>query len=273
MMKKKFDRIYIEITNVCNLRCSFCSKGKKVNRVMSVSEFEEVIFKIKDYTDNVYLHVKGEPLIHPHLEEILDICFRYNLCVNITTNGTSVKDKSKLFNKFPNIKKINFSLHSENNSSTYLEDIFRFVRALKNKPIIVYRFWTKFPQKFVDKLKEEYCLSTLLVDKVNNDKNIRIAPYTFVDKDDEFVWPSLDNTYYNEIGFCHGLKSHIAILSDGTVVPCCLDSDGIIELGNIYRDSFDKIVCSDKFKSIVSGFNKRVVTEELCKHCSFKDRF
>ncbi len=272
-MKKRFDRIYIEITNMCNLTCSFCSKGIKDNRVMSVVEFEKVISRIVDYTDSIYLHVKGEPLMHPYLEKLLEITSRYNLCVYITTNGTLVKNKAKLFNKFSNIKKINISLHSENNSQTYLNDIFNFVRSLENKPIIVYRFWTKFPHEYVKALQDEYVLSTDVVDKINNKNNIRIAPYTFVDKDEEFVWPSLNNVYNCDKGYCHGLKSHVAILSDGTVVPCCLDCDGIIELGNVFFDDFDIIINKDRCNNIVNGFKNRVVVEELCKHCSFKDRF
>ncbi len=272
-MKKRFKHIYIEITNKCNLSCSFCSPVTRKLEYISVSSFEEIIRKVEPYTSTVYLHVKGEPLTHPNLEELLLITKRYNLWVNITTNGTLLKDKGTLFNKFPNVKKFNISLHSENNNSNYLEDIFKFVKSLKITPTIVYRFWTEFPQEYVDCLKLEYNLSTDIVDKIYNCKNTKISLNTFVDKDEEFVWPSIENNYYNEVGFCYALKSHIAILVDGTVVPCCLDSDGFIKLGNIFEDDLDAILNNDKITSIILGFRNRKVIEELCKHCSFKNKF
>ena len=137
---KKYKKIYIEITNRCNLSCSFCSKVEKPLRNMTVEEFELIISKIKDKTDTIYLHVKGEPLLHPNLVDFLDIAEENNLKVNITTNGTlfpqlvdKIKDKKSL-------TKINFSLHSENNYPNYLENIFKSVDKI-NKTVI-YRLWT-----------------------------------------------------------------------------------------------------------------------------------
>ena len=112
-MSKRFSKIYVEITNNCNLNCSFCSKDNLPKKEMSVDEFRIVIDKIKDYTDNIYLHVKGEPLLHSHLDEILTICDNIGINVRITTNGTLLSKKKDILLKH-NIKQINVSLHSEN---------------------------------------------------------------------------------------------------------------------------------------------------------------
>ena len=122
-MSKRFSKIYVEITNACNLNCSFCSKDNISKREMSPEEFNLVINKIKDYTDSIYLHVKGEPLLHSHFDEILDICDKHNIKVRITTNGTLL-DKQKDVLLKHKINQINVSLHSENNKRNYYESVF-----------------------------------------------------------------------------------------------------------------------------------------------------
>ena len=272
---KKYKKIYIEITNRCNLSCSFCSKVEKPLRNMTIEEFKLIISKIKDKTDTIYLHVKGEPLIHPNLVDFLDIAEENNLKVNITTNGTlfpqlvdKIKDKKSL-------AKINFSLHSENNYPNYLENIFKSVDKI-NKTII-YRLWTlkdgSLDEKStctVDKIAEYYNLSPNIVDKIKNEKNIKIKDKIYVDKDNEFDWPSITN--HNSCGFCYALKTHIAILVDGTVVPCCLDSNGIINLGNIYNDEIDDIINSERYKKLQKSIQDRKPSEKLCQSCTYKER-
>ena len=96
----KFKKIYVEITNKCNLNCSFCSKLKRELKTMSKDEFKHVISEIKPYTDYIYLHLKGEPLIHPDLEDILKIAKENNIIVNITTNGTKLSDTLDIIKKY-----------------------------------------------------------------------------------------------------------------------------------------------------------------------------
>lgn len=274
---KKFKKIYIEITNICNLNCSFCSKDNRVKESISIENFEKVLKKINNYTDYVYLHVKGEPLLHRNLKEILDLCLKYNKYVNITTNGTLLKDKIDIL-KHPAIRQINISLHSENNKENYLKEVFSSVEKLRNK-IIIYRFWTlktdelnEKSTEIVENIRKFYNLDTNLVEKIKKEKHIKIVDNIYVDKNTEFIWPSLDNDYYNEMGYCYALKDQLAILVDGTIVPCCLDSNGIIKLGNIYENTLEEVITSKRFSDMKQGFCNRKVTEELCKHCSFKDR-
>lgn len=278
-MKKRFKKIYIEITNRCNLNCSFCGKNKRDYRDMSLLEFKLVINKIKKYTDYIYLHVKGEPLLYSNLDSLLSICDNYNIKVNITTNGVFLKEKlSVLINHFC-IRQINISLHSENNKKNYFLDVFSSGKILSTKMFISYRIWdlkeyklNKKSTEIVNKIIEFYNLSPVIVDKLYNDKNIKIASNTFVNKENIFTWPDVDNDILVD-GFCYGLKTHIAILSNGDIVPCCLDANGEIKLGNIFEDSLDDVLNGDIYKSLLKSFKDNKAIHPLCKSCNFKNRF
>ena len=279
-MNRKFKKVYIEITNVCNLSCSFCSHSNKQKREMTTKEFEHILKEIDNYTDYVYLHVKGEPLLHSNLDGILALCEKYHKKVNITTNGTLIINKIDTLLKYKCVRQINFSLHSENNYPNYLENTFYATEKLATEKYIVYRFWTmnnnnldKKSTAIVDKIIKYFKLSPEVVEKIYNDKNIKILENVFINKQDQFIWPNINNDYYQEEGYCHALTTHIGILADGTVVPSCLDSEGEISLGNIFSTSFSFIITSSKFITILNGFRNRRVTEKLCQHCSFKSKF
>ena len=140
MLKK----IYIEITNVCNLKCSFCPVSTRPKEFMSVDNFEKIIKKIHKYTKLVCLHVKGEPLLHPNLDKFLDVLEKYNMKANITTNGTLIKEKLEVLKNSKAVRQINFSIHSitENKeiNEQYLLDVFSCVEKLEHI-IISYRLW------------------------------------------------------------------------------------------------------------------------------------
>ena len=274
---KKYKKIYIEITNICNLNCSFCSKVEKPRKMLTTFEFKEIVEKIKDYTDFIYLHVKGEPLTHPNIIELIDIAKEYNLKVNLTTNGVLFPKYAAELSKCENLSKINFSLHSENNIPNYCEKIFDSVNKLNNQTVI-YRLWTlkeneldEKSTEIVDKIKNYYKLDNLFIEKVKTENNVKINSTTYVDKDNEFSWPEIND--YKSNGYCYALKTQIAILSDGTVVPCCLDSNGQIELGNIFNNTLEEIISSERYQNLKKSFQDRKPCEELCKSCTFKERF
>ena len=267
----KFKRIYIEITNVCNLNCSFCSGSNKIKREMTIEEFKEVLSKINNYTDYIYLHVKGEPLTHHNLDKILDITKEYNKKVCITTNGVFLKDKLPILKKYDNIYQINISLHSENNKKNYLEDIISSVNELSS--YISYRFWTLDNNKMDNKTKEYIKVLKEVYNKEEIYDGIKLKDKVYLSLDNKFTWPSINNDYYNERGTCLGAKTQLAILSDGTVSICCLDSEGVSNLGNIYLNTMEDILGSDKYQNILKGFNDHKVYLDICKHCSYKERF
>ena len=173
----KYKKIYIEITNNCNLNCSFCSKVNREKRYMTVEKYKEILSKIKDYTNYIYLHVKGEPLLHPNIIEMIELADNYNLKVNLTTNGVLFNEYAKELGKCSNLNKINFSLHSENNKENYLDDIFNNIKYLSPKTTTIYRLWTlknneldKKSTEIVNKIKEYYNLPQETVEKIKKEK-------------------------------------------------------------------------------------------------------
>ena len=276
-MKKAFKKIYIEITNCCNLSCSFCSKTSKPKRTMTIEEFKNIISKIKSYTDYIYLHVKGEPLLHKDLKEFLKIAEENDLKVNLTTNGTLFSQRVDDLKNSKALKKVNFSLHSENNYPNYFENIFQSVDKLPKDITVIYRLWTlsnsaldKKSTEIVEKLKDYYNLSPQIVDKLYKEQNVKISSNIYVDKDNEFIWPTVTEEKSN--GYCYAQKTHLGILVDGTVVPCCLDASGIINLGNIYTDTLENIMTTERYRKLKKSFQDHKPSEALCASCTYKNK-
>lgn len=278
-MKKRFKKIYVEITNNCNLNCSFCSEIKKPKKEMTIKEFETIINKIKKYTDYIYIHIKGEPLLHSKFDDILSICDDNNIFVNITTNGTLLKARKDILLSHKSVRQVNISLHSENNINNYFEDVFLACKELSTNVFINYRLWAldnfkldKESTIIVDKIIKSYNLSTEIVEKLKNDNNITIDKNTFVNKNNLFDWPD-ESLGLNIDAKCYGLIDHMGILVDGTIVPCCLDSNGVINLGNIFKDDLEDVLESKLVKDMIQGFKDNKSICLLCKNCNFKDRF
>lgn len=263
-MIKLFKKIYIEVTNKCNLNCAFCNKNNRDKKFIEIDEFKNILVKIEGYTKYIYLHVMGEPLLHPNINELIDIA-RHNFYINITTNGYFI---NKIKNN-KNIRQINISLHSFNNDiislDKYLDNIFDSVNILKKQTYISLRLWvnSKHTVKIIEYIEKKYNIT------IKDLTNIKLENNVFLNFDQEFDWPNLDNKIYSNIGTCYGVRDHIGILVDGTVIPCCLDSNGIINLGNIYTSSLEQIITSDRYKKIKEGFLHNNKCEELCKHCNF----
>ena len=267
----KFKKIYIEITNICNKNCSFCSKTNRKKREMSIDEFETVLKRINNYTDYIYLHIKGEPLTHSSFEEIVKLCKKYNKKINLTTNGVLISKYPSLFYDEENFRQVNISFHSydnENDMGNIIQCIDN-IRKINKKTYFVYRYWT------LNETNKNYISLKKIIKKIynielNNKMNIKLGNNLYLNKDYEFIWPSLNNSLDND-GFCYGLKTHIGILSDGTVVPCCLDSEGIVNLGNIFLEDLETILTKERTKKIINGFKNNKRIESLCRHCSFKN--
>ena len=291
MIVKTFKKVYIEITSVCNLACSFCPPTQRAKGLIKVEQFENILDQIRPHTKYIYLHVKGEPLLHPRIDQLLDAAHERGFKVNITTNGTLIKkQREKLLGK-PALRQMNFSLHSfdghegSENREKYLGDILEFVRdAREHNVIFSYRLWNlqRDDQTDVDRrknaetldiLEQEYNLPFKIEERVEPGKGVKIAPNVYLNQDHEFKWPSLLEPEYTGKGFCHALRSQAAILVDGTVVPCCLDGEGVINLGNVNEQSFSDIVESERANNLVDGFYRREAVEELCRKCGYRQKF
>lgn len=280
---KKFKRIYIEITNVCNFKCSFCIETNRKKRFMSKEEFSKIIDKVKNNVESVFLHIKGEPLLNKDLEYILEICEKNNLDVNITTNGYLLEENKEILVKSKSLRQLNVSLHSieENklNNISQKEYVDKVINACKyidknSKCIISYRLWNLDEIKKLD--KDRYILEKLEKEYNFNADNIqknymKLTDKTYLNLDTIFKWPCLENGIISKCGSCYGLRTQIGILVDGSVVPCCLDNNGDITLGNIFEEDLETILNKKRAKDIYNGFMTGKLVEPLCQRCGFRE--
>lgn len=278
-MKKRFHHIYVEIINQCQFHCSFCPKTKRKARSMTLQEFQQVIKQVKPLTNMIYLHVMGEPLLHPDVEEMIRYANQEGLMVGITTNGVQLAKMVDQFHDM-NIKRFNISLHSYYDENNHCEEqLEKTVLAMDQimnqiQTTVFYRLWDMdhpSAQTTVEYLKRHYgCEEVEIVDTAPN--GIALKHRVRLQFEHKFVWP-IDSENDDTTGFCQGLRSHIAIFSDGGVVPCCLDNNGEILLGNCFEETLVEILDKPLAKSLYQGFSERKVVHPLCQKCSFKNRF
>lgn len=266
-----FKSIYIEITNICNLNCSFCKGTKRTKAYMTKERFKEVLEKIKNHTQYINLHILGEPLMHPDIASILNIANEYNMKVNLTTNGRLLKNKLDVINDSISIRQINISLHSFDNVDD-IKELLELIDKITSDCYISFRLWNlgvnNNNDKIIKYLNEHYKTN------INGEnKSFKLKEKVYLNFDYQFEWPDIDNEGQNEIGTCQGLRTHIGILVSGTVVPCCLDTDGIIDLGNIFDSDLESILKGERCNRIKEGFLNKKLVEPLCKRCSYISRF
>ena len=266
----RFKKVYIEITNICNLDCDFCIKNKREKKFMSLEEYQHVLDEIKPYTKYIYLHLMGESLMHPKINEFIDLACSNGFYVNITSNGYLI---NKIKNN-KNIRQINISLQSFDEKynitlKNYLDNIFDTINSF-DSTIINYRIWvnTKNTSKVLDLLEKKY--KTKIIP--NNRGNFTLDNNIYISFKDEFNWPTINNNNNQNVkGSCRALKDHIGVLSNLDVVACCLDSNGDICFGNLKETSLNDILSSEKFIKMYENLNNNIKTEKLCINCNFID--
>ncbi len=276
--KQIFNKAYLEITNVCNLRCSFCKGTEREKSFISRENFRIAAQKLRSVTGYLYLHILGEPTLHPHLDALLEICRELDFKVIITTNGTLLDKVKDILLKSKALHKVNISLHAfEANSGIdfdkYLDTCFDFAEKMsKHGKICVLRLWNGDKEEKYGENKLNGKILDLLKQKFphiwqENTKGFRIKDKLFLEFAERFEWRE-NNVCSGKIN-CYGLRDQIGVLVDGRVVPCCIDCDGAITLGNIFTDKLEDIISSPRATAIAEGFRQGKAVEEYCKKCGF----
>lgn len=273
-----YNKVYVEITNICNRNCSFCHGHSRAPRQMSTEEFTCILDKLTGHTKYIYYHLMGEPLIHPQLHNFIKMAGARGYKSILTTNGTLLSDRQDALLQ-AGLHKVNISIHSFEEDCH--EDHIRYIcsltdfakKAASAGTIVVFRLWNKG----LDGGKNEFALKLLQENIsggwVENTRGIRVRDKIFVEFGERFAWPDSNAEIQGNKFYCYGLKDQFGILSDGTVVPCCLDSDGIINLGNIFTEDIEEILHSKRALDIVKGFQCGKAAEDLCKRCQYAQRF
>ena len=276
---KRFNKVYLEISNLCNLRCAFCPGTKRTPHRMTEAEFSTLLPKIRPFSDYLYFHLMGEPLCHPLLGRFLELAGEAGFKVILTTNGTLLPKMQEVLLSAPALHKVNISLHAfEANDlavpfSEYLRGCFTFGRAAEGKCIVSYRLWNgggadELNGQILDTMAEFFPRPW-----AEERRGPRLGQKIYLEYGDKFDWPDLTAADNGERVFCYGLRDQIGVLCDGTVVPCCLDHEGDLNLGNLHETTMEAILETPRAKAIYEGFQKGKAAEELCRKCGYATRF
>ncbi|MBU1218010.1 SPASM domain-containing protein [bacterium] len=285
-----FHRVHIEITNICGLACSFCPPKLQPTKTMTLDFFDTILTQLKPYTKSLAFHVMGDPLTLSNLEQYLNAAHKEGFEVELTTSGYYLH-KTQLETLFhPCVRQLNISLNSYNKNALNLS-LDDYLNAVLNvckqktenfpKPFINLRLWNideaQSERSFNQELFERF--SSFFEIDINAEnlhktqpKSLRLASKVLLHFDNYFEWPSMNSSHDSD-ATCYGLKSHIGVLADGTVVPCCLDGEGVIHLGNLHQTRLENILHSNRAQAMIKGFAEHKAVEELCRKCSYKDRF
>ena len=275
----RFQKIYLEISNLCNLQCAFCPGTRRKKHTMTGEEFSALLPKLRPYADFLYFHLMGEPLLHPRLERFLELAGDAGFKVILTTNGTLLAKQQEMLLNASGLHKVNISLHAfEANDlavpfEDYLRDCFAYGKAVEGKKLTVYRLWNQGGAE--EKNAEILATLETWFPKPWQEarRGIRIGEKVFLEYGDKFDWPDLTAADGGDRVFCYGLRDQLGVLCDGTVVPCCLDHEGDIALGNLFESDLDTILASQRAQNIYHGFQNRKAMEELCRKCGYARRF
>jgi len=246
---------------------------------LTEEELAVLLPKLRPYTDYLYFHLMGEPLLHPKLEQFLKMAGSYGFKVILTTNGTLLMKQQEMLLSSPALHKINISLHAfEANDLTvpfeeYLSDCFAFGKASAGKKLVVYRLWNQGGEDAQNQVILDTMNRYFPGNWVKERLGTRIAERTYLEYGDKFDWPDLTAPEGSSRIFCYGLRDQLGVLCDGTVVPCCLDHEGDLALGNLFTQDMEEILNSSRAKAIYEGFSSREATEELCRKCGYARRF
>lgn len=273
-----YSRVYVEITNVCNMNCSFCHGHHRPPRQMTEEEYARILQQLTGKTGYIYHHLMGEPLVHPKLPRFIQMAVDAGFRPMLTTNGTLLERLGHSI-IIPGLHKVNISLHSFEGDDVqehrqYIRSVAEFAdKANKAGIIISLRLWNNNCDDGRNSTALQFLQEQLPGQWTENTRGYRIRDGLFLEWGDRFSWPDQNAPDEGDHVYCHGLGDHFGILCDGTVVPCCLDADGVINLGNIFKEDLSDILNSDRAKVMAAGFKQRKATEDLCRRCGYARKF
>lgn len=278
-------KAYLEITNVCNLTCAFCPGTKRETGFITPEGFRVLAGRLRPHTEYLYLHLMGEPLLHPQLGELLSIAEELGFQVIITTNGVALPQVGSLLCTSPSVRKINVSLHSfegnesAGNLSGYLEDCLRFAgHASAAGKRCALRLWNLDGEHTQGANTHNDTILKRMAEYFPHPwkegrQGTTLADGVYLEWGERFEWPDLSAQEQEGAGFCYGLRDQVGVLWNGTVVPCCLDHEGDVPLGNLYEQTLEEILASKRARAIYDGFSQGKSVEELCRRCAYRRKF
>ena len=269
--EKMIDRCYIEITNTCNLDCHFCPKHQRKRRQLSAEEFDLLTDKVRGKVCFLYFHLMGEPLLHPLLPQFITMAREKGFKTVLTSNGTLLHRAMNLLDTLPH--KVQLSLHShESNArgelSSYMEEVMNFAtQAAAKGTCVVLRLWNQGGMDKENELVMDYIAEYVPRPWKERPDGFRLCDNLYLEFDRKFEWPSANASSAKREVFCKALLKQIGVLADGSLVPCCLDHNGDVVLGNLFHQSLEEILSSPRAQAMIEGFQHHTATEALCQNC------
>lgn len=281
----RFEKIYIELSDICGLNCGFCPSVKSVRGAMSVEKFSIIAKKVAGVGRIYTFHLLGDPLVLPNLKDFIKLANAHKMPLELTTSGFYMSEKNaQLLLESENIRQINLSLmaflaQKKLNLNEYFAPILRFLRlhlAQNLQSFVNLRLWNlgaNFTPPF-----ENNAIYSLLEREFNtkiqkNAPKNRLENRIVLHQSELFCWAGAGERNAPKVpcvkGSCHALRKQIGILSDGTVVPCCMDTSGVIGLGNLFTQELSEILASKRAVAMKKGFERGEFTEKLCQQCEF----
>ena len=248
---------------------------------MSEDEFTLLLGKLEGRSRYLFFHLMGEPTLHPLLPRFIELAQSKGFLTAVTTNGSLLlKSADALLSSLP--YKISISLHAPEANSAfsdkgYLDSCIRFAKeAAARGCIIALRLWNLGSDAdnshILDFLHSSFSGEWR---DIRGGSSQRLCERVFLEWGERFDWPdpALPECPADSDLFCYGLRDQIGVLVDGTVVPCCLDADANITLGNLFDSGIDDILSSPRAKAMYDGFSRRRAVESLCRKCGYARRF
>lgn len=281
----RFEKIYIELSDICGLNCGFCPSVKGVRGAMSVEKFSIIAKKVAGVGRIYTFHLLGDPLVLPNLKDFIELANAHKMPLELTTSGFYMSEKNaQLLLESENIRQINLSLmaflaQKKLNLNEYFAPILRFLRlhlAQNSQSFVNLRLWNlgaNFTPPF-----ENNAIYSLLEREFNakiqkNAPKNRLENRIILHQSELFCWAGAGKKNAPKVpcvkGSCHALRKQIGILSDGTVVPCCMDTSGVMGLGNLFTQELSEILASKRAVAMKKGFERDEFTEKLCQQCEF----
>ncbi|MBF0539694.1 MAG: radical SAM protein [Nitrospirae bacterium] len=88
----------IDPTNHCNLRCALCPTWQdtqgRPKGMMALDSYKRLLDEVGPYVFGVYLCNWGEPLLNPHLAEMIEYAKGYNTIVGFSSNLNRLSDET-----------------------------------------------------------------------------------------------------------------------------------------------------------------------------------
>lgn len=285
-----FQKIYLEISNICNLQCTFCPAVERDQAIMAEGSLRDYLAQIKEHAERVCFHVMGEPLGHKEFPRFVEIAQEMGVPLEITTNGTLLNPQTQSALLNPTVVQVNFSVQSffdnfpKSDPQTYFQKIIGFAqRAQKERPdmYVNFRLWNLEASILNDVRNEQFLriLEETFATVINRTvdpgfkKSKKLQDRVYIHFDSRFQWPDAKNNTRSTRGTCHGTRSHVAIHANGTVVPCCLDKEANIALGSLKTQSFKDILSSQRYLAMKKGFENGQLVEDFCQRCTYIERF